>query len=86
MTVAFDDGAKEPRIVSWNKHPAGMYWLYSAPQPAQVPEGFKLVPLEPNLEMLSIFAQFPVHWCSRAKQDSQREAYSAMLEAALCPQ
>jgi len=38
MTVAFDEGAKEPRIVSWNKHPAGTYWLYSAPQPAQVPE------------------------------------------------
>jgi hypothetical protein len=37
MTVAFDEGAKEPRIVSWNQHPTGTYWLYSASPPtAQV--------------------------------------------------
>ena len=39
MTVAFDEGVKEPRIVSWNKHPTGTYWLYAAPQPA-APEGY----------------------------------------------
>ena len=37
MTVAFDEGVKEPRIVSWNKHPTGTYWLYAAPQPAAQP-------------------------------------------------
>jgi hypothetical protein len=36
MMVAFDEGVKEPRIVSWNRHPTGTYWLYSAPQPAPV--------------------------------------------------
>jgi hypothetical protein len=36
MTVAFDEGVKEPRIVSWNKHPTGTHWLYSIPQAVPV--------------------------------------------------
>jgi len=35
MVIAMDEGAREPRIVSWNAFTQGTHWLYTSPQPKE---------------------------------------------------
>lgn len=51
--------------------------LYTAPQPQQIPEGYKLVPVEPTDEMLVAGYLVPLNKAAR-----HYAVYKAMLEAA----
>lgn len=59
--------------------------LYTQPQPAQqgsVPEGWKLVPVEPTATMISAFEHAP---CAENYTDAATWAWEAMLDAAPQP-
>jgi hypothetical protein len=51
--------------------------LYTAPQPQQIPYGYKLVPVEPTEEMMRAGCQVPLNKAAR-----HNLVYKAMLEAA----
>jgi hypothetical protein len=61
--------------------PAGTK-LYATPQPQQIPEGYKLAPVEPTLEMIVEAAKAAKQYMDECDGNSPTVIYKAMLEAA----
>jgi hypothetical protein len=56
------------------------FWF--EPQPQQIPEGYKLVPIEPTLEMIVEAAKAASQYMDECGRSSPTVIYKAMLEAA----
>ena len=85
--IGFYEGEREPRLLSWNVLPNGEHRLYTRPaqteqQPTAVPEGWKLVPVQPTAEMLAAVTTSTFEPLRQEAMKMAREDYQAMLYAA----
>lgn len=84
MVVAMDEGAREPRIISWNKLAIGTHWLYAAPHPpvsAELPPALKTAEGVHAAMLRGTLPKISMIQCAHTHGEEAVASYRAQIES-----